>query len=91
MLTLEPMAEKWTAFGWAVREIDGHDMAAIVEALDALPLAPDKPSMIIAHTIKGKGVSFAENTYLWHNNMVTDEVYENALRELALDGLGATE
>jgi transketolase len=82
MLDLEPMADKWTAFGWAVREIDGHDMEAIVEALDALPLAPDKPSLIIAHTVKGKGVSFAEDSYLWHNNLVTDEVYGRALDEL---------
>ena len=82
MLDLEPLADKWLAFGWAVREIDGHDMAAIVEALDALPLAPDRPSLIIAHTVKGKGVSFAEDSYLWHNNLVTDEVYERALDEL---------
>ncbi|MDA1100285.1 MAG: transketolase [Proteobacteria bacterium] len=82
MLALEPMADKWLSFGWAVREIDGHDMGAIVEALDALPFAPDKPSMIIAHTVKGKGVGFAEDSYLWHNNLVTDEVYERALNEL---------
>ena len=82
MLDLEPLADKWAAFGWAVREIDGHDMAAIVEALDALPLAPDKPSLIIAHTVKGKGVSFAEDSYLWHNNLVTDEIHARALGEL---------
>jgi len=82
MMGLEPVAQKWDAFGWAVREIDGHDMAAVVEALDALPYAMDKPSLIIAHTIKGKGVSFAEDSFLWHNNLVTDEVYEKALAEL---------
>ena len=82
MLDLEPLSDKWAAFGWAVREIDGHDMGAIVEALDALPLQPDRPSMIIAHTVKGKGVGFAEDSYLWHNNAVTDEVLRRALDEL---------
>ena len=66
----------------AVREIDGHDMAEVVDALDSLPLVPDKPSMLIAHTIKGKGVSFAEDTYLWHSNAVTVEIYKQALAEL---------
>ncbi len=82
MLGLEPLADKWRAFGWSVREVDGHDMAAIVDALDALPYAPDQPSLLIAHTVKGKGTSFAEDSYLWHNNMVSDEVYEKALAEL---------
>ena len=57
-------------------------MGDIVDALDALPLAPDKPSLLIAHTVKGKGVSFAEDTHLWHVNMVTDEVYQKAMTEL---------
>ena len=82
MLDLEPLVDKWTAFGWAVREIDGHDMNAIVEALDALPYAADKPSLLIAHTVKGKGVSFAEDSFLWHNNAVPDDVYEKAMAEL---------
>jgi transketolase len=82
MLDLEPVLDKWAAFGWAVREIDGHNMSAVVEALDALPFAAAAPSLIIAHTIKGKGVSFAEDSFLWHNNAVTDEVYEQALSEL---------
>jgi transketolase len=82
MLGLEPLADKWSAFGWAVREIDGHDMGAIVEALDALPLATDQPSLLIAHTIKGKGVGFAEDSFLWHNNIVDDEVYARAMAEL---------
>ena len=82
VLGLEPLADKWRAFGWTVRELDGHDMAEIVAALDALPYAPDAPSLMIAHTVKGKGVSFAEDTYLWHQNMIDDEIYQKALDEL---------
>jgi transketolase len=82
MMRLDPLGDKWRAFGWAVKEIDGHEMGEIVDVLDSLPLDPVKPSLIIAHTIKGKGASFAEDTYLWHNNAVTDEVYEKALAEL---------
>ena len=79
---IEPLADKWRAFGWEVREIDGHDMSEIVDALDAVPLHADRPTALIAHTIKGKGVSFAENTYLWHSNNVNDEIYARALAEL---------
>ena len=82
VLGLEPLADKWRAFGWTVRELDGHDMAEIVAALDALPYAPDAPSLMIAHTVKGKGVNFAEDTYLWHQNMIDDETYQKALDEL---------
>ena len=82
VLGLEPLADKWRAFGWTVCELDGHDMAEIVAALDALPYAPDAPSLMIAHTVKGKGVSFAEDTYLWHQNMIDDETYQKALDEL---------
>ena len=82
VLGLEPLADKWRAFGWKVRELDGHDMAEIVAALDALPYAPNAPSLMIAHTVKGKGVSFAEDTHLWHQNMIDDETYQKALDEL---------
>lgn len=82
LISVEPLADKWRAFGWAVREIDGHAMGEIVDALEALPFDPDKPSAIVAHTVKGKGVRFAEDTYLWHSNAVTDEVYARALEEL---------
>lgn len=82
MMSLEPVADKWRAFGWAVRELDGHNMDEIVSALDELPYESDKPSLLVAHTVKGKGVSFTEDTHLWHSNMVTDEVYEKALAEL---------
>ena len=82
VLALEPLADKWRAFGWAVREIDGHDMAEIVNTLDALPYEDEKPSLLIAHTTKGKGVSFAEDTYTWHQNMIDDDTYAKALGEL---------
>ncbi len=82
MMSLEPAADKWRAFGWSVREINGHDMGEIVSALDDLPFTDGRPSVIIAHTVKGKGVSFSEDTHLWHNNVVSDDVYRDALAEL---------
>ena len=84
IISIDPLADKWRAFGWEVREIDGHDMAAVVDTLDALPLHPDRPTAIVAHTVKGKGVSFAENTYLWHSNNVNDEILARALAELGV-------
>jgi len=83
MMALEPLAEKWTAFGWAVRCIDGHDMEQIVEALDALPFEPGRPSLILADTVKGKGVSFIETHHMAHFNA---EQLEAALAEV---GAGA--
>jgi transketolase len=82
LIGLHPLADKWRAFGWAVREIDGHQMGEVVDALDAVPLEAGRPTALIAHTIKGKGVSFAEDTYLWHSNNVDDPTYERALGEL---------
>jgi transketolase len=79
---IDPLADKWRAFGWSVREIDGHNMAEVVDALEALPVHAERPTALIAHTIKGKGVSFAEDTYLWHSNSVTDEILARALAEL---------
>jgi transketolase len=84
VIGVDPLGDKWRAFGWAVREIDGHNMRDVVETLDALPLEPQQPTAIIAHTVKGKGVSFAEDTYLWHSNSVNDEIYAKALAELGL-------
>ena len=81
-LGLEPMVDKLTAFGWAVHEIDGHDHQQIANAL--ITLHQDKPSVIIAHTIKGKGVSFMENKVEWHYKNPNDEQLERALAELEL-------
>jgi len=66
VLDLEPFADKWKAFGWAVHEIDGHDCARIERALTDVPCAAGKPTCVIAQTVKGKGVSFMENKLLWH-------------------------
>jgi transketolase len=82
VLELAPFAEKWTAFGWAVREIDGHDHPALHNALAAIPFMPGKPSCLIAHTVKGKGVSFMENTVLWHYRTPLGAQFDAALAEL---------
>ncbi len=66
VLDLEPLGAKWGAFGWAVRQIDGHDLDEIDRTLAAVPLELGRPSCVIAHTVKGKGVSFMENQVLWH-------------------------
>jgi transketolase len=84
---LEPLAEKWRAFGWAVREADGHDHQALHEAFAALPFEPGKPSCLIARTVKGRGVSFMENRAEWHHKIPTAEQLRAALEEL---GYGVT-
>ncbi|QEL57702.1 transketolase [Chromobacterium paludis] len=81
-LRVEPLADKARAFGWAVREIDGHNHSALAEALDSTPWEPGKPSFVIAHTIKGKGVSFMENSVDWHYKSPSSEQLDLALREL---------
>lgn len=65
-LRIEPLADKLRAFGWSVREVDGHDHAALAADLGEVPWAQDRPSVLIAHTTKGKGVSFMENAVQWH-------------------------
>jgi transketolase len=82
VLDLEPFASKWRAFGWAVREIDGHDMKQIERTLAEVPYEPDKPTCIIAHTVKGKGVSFMENKLLWHYRAPDNDEMAKALAEL---------
>ena len=81
---IDPLDEKFKAFGWNVVVIDGHDMEAIVDALDNIPDADsDKPTVIIGKTIKGYGVSFMENTANWHHGMLTDpKLFEQAMTEV---------
>ena len=82
-IKLEPYADKWRAFGWNVIEINGHDMNAIVDTIDALPASDSpKPTLIICDTIKGKGVSFMERNLAWHSGNLTTEQMEQALADL---------
>ena len=83
---LSPLADKWRAFGWSTRELDGHDMQALVDALDAVPFARGRPSAIVAHTVKGKGVSFMEDDLDWHYRPPDDEQLRRALREIEGEG-----
>jgi len=82
-LGLEPLADKLRAFGWSVREVDGHDHGALTAALGTTPWEPGKPNVLIAHTTKGKGVSFMENAVKWHYSSPNDEQLAQALSELA--------
>jgi transketolase len=81
-LRLEPLAEKVRAFGWSVREVDGHDHNALENILGTAPWEAGKPSFLIAHTIKGKGVSFMENSVEWHYKSPTSEQLALALGEI---------
>lgn len=78
----EPFASKFAAFGWNVLEADGHDFASLQEAFSKAKEAKGKPSVIIAHTVKGKGVSFMENNAGWHGSAPNNEQYEQAIKEL---------
>lgn len=88
VMGLEPLNEKWQAFGWEVHEIDGNNMEEIVSTLKT-PNQPGKPKLVIAHTIKGKGVSFAENQAGWHHKVPTNQELASALEQLTeqMEGL----
>ena len=83
VMNIHPVVEKWRAFGWAVKEIDGHDFTQILEALAWARTVKGQPVMVCARTVKGKGVSFMENQAGWHGVAPKTEDYEKALAELA--------
>jgi transketolase len=82
IMNLEPFALKWQSFGWHVIEVDGHDLNQIIEALEQAKLVKGQPTVIIAHTVKGKGVSFMENNPEFHGRAPTPVEMEKALKEL---------
>ena len=82
VMPLEPLADKWRAFGWHVIEIDGHDMVKIVEALEKVKTVKKKPKLVLAHTVKGKGVSFMENVAEWHGKAPCEQEATRALEEI---------
>jgi transketolase len=81
VMSNEPLADKWQAFGWHVRSVDGHDYAALTEALTTPPPA-GKPLCILAETVKGKGISFMENVGKWHHGVPSPEQFTQAVAEL---------
>jgi transketolase len=84
-MALEPLAEKWRAFGWQVKEVDGHDTQTIIEKLRMLKHLRGKPAILIAHTIKGKGVSFVEADFTFHGRALTLEQANMAREEILCD------
>ncbi len=90
VMNMRPIDKHFAAFGWATREIDGNDMAQVVECLDTLPQEKGKPTLVVAHTVKGKGVSFAENKVGYHYWKPSADELAQAVRELdeALTGAG---
>ena len=82
VMSLEPYKKKWEAFGWHALEIDGHDMAQVVEAIDWADQVTDGPACIVMHTVKGKGVSFMENNPKFHGASPNDDQFQTAMEEL---------
>jgi len=84
IMTIEPVYEKWQSFGWHVQDIDGHDSNEIINAVDTAKQIPHQPHMIIARTVKGKGISFIENEPAWHSHGLSQEQFELAMLELGI-------
>jgi transketolase len=82
IMPLDSLKDKWTSFGWNVSCVDGNDISALCDALSADKRIPGKPTLILAKTVKGKGVSFMENNAKWHHGVMSPEQYEQACREL---------
>ena len=85
VLAAGDMAARARAFGWAAADVDGHDMAALTKAFKTLPLEAGKPTMLVARTMKGKGVSFMENDPHWHHGVMNAQQYATALRDLGVE------
>ena len=83
-LPMDPLPDKWRAFGWEVRECDGHDVASILGGLEDLQRITRRPGVLLAHTVKGKGVSFMENIPAWHAKAPNEQEYLQAKAELAV-------
>ena len=83
VMSLEPLAERFRAFGYAVREADGNHLAELAQVCQELPFEKGKPSLLLAHTVKGKGISFIENAVDWHHHVPSDAEYAIALAELS--------
>ncbi|MCX7796591.1 MAG: transketolase [bacterium] len=83
VMSLEDLSDKWKAFGWSVVETDGHNIKELLDVLENIPITPGKPTLIIAHTVKGKGVSFIENKAEWHHRIPTDEEFAKMMEELS--------
>ncbi len=79
---IEPLEEKFRAFGWHVEIVDGHNVSALTDVMLKIPFEKNKPNMVIANTIKGKGVSFIENDHTWHHHVPNDQQYQQAQEEL---------
>ena len=84
VMSLNPFPQKWEAFGWSTYEIDGHDLNALIDVLQNVPDGSGKPVAIVAHTVKGKGVSFMEDDNNWHYRIPTAEEVDKAKMELGL-------
>lgn len=82
IINIEPLAERWASFGWQVQEIDGHNFSEIKKSLEAAARKKGKPHVIIAHTVKGRGVSFMEKNILWHYRCPDKGEFDRALKEL---------
>ncbi|RKL68361.1 transketolase [Salipaludibacillus neizhouensis] len=83
VLSNEPLDEKWRSFGWEVIEVDGNDMDQLVDVLSETPRVTGKPTLVLANTLKGKGISFAENTVGWHHHVPTKAEFDQAMDELS--------
>lgn len=84
---LKPLEEKFSSFGWEVRTVDGHSIEELVATFKQIPFVPGKPSVVIANTVKGKGVKFAENKVDWHYKALTRQQYEELKKEMSLEEL----
>lgn len=82
VMNVEPLRQKWESFGWHAVDVDGHDVSNLQQAFCSIPANPDRPTLVIAHTIKGKGLSFAENDPSWHHHVPSDKEFEQGMMEL---------